>query len=132
MRECSRYAEDVGVVLAVENHNDKGFIRTSQDIHKLIEEVGSDWVKVNLDTSGYLYDPVIVKEVEHMIVHVHAKFLKIDEEGNDCILNYDKILNDLSEIAYNGFLSIEYEGEKDEFSAVPKVIDFLRHRLRLR
>ena len=131
MKECSRYAEDIGVVLAVENHDDKGFIRTSQDIRRLVAEVGSDWVKINIDTAGYLYDPMIVKEVKHLIVHVHAKFLNIDEKGNDRILNYDKILNDLSEIAYNGFLSIEYEGTEDEFLAVPKVIDFLRGKLRL-
>ena len=52
-----KIAEDHGVVLAIENHIDY----TSEEIHQILERVGSDALKVNFDTGNTLRmmeDPV--------------------------------------------------------------------------
>lgn len=131
MKECTKRAEDLGIILAVENHNDRGLISTPEDVLRLIKEVNSEWLMLNLDTGGYVHQPNYsgLKETIELAPHVHAKFHDIDEKGRDLKLDYGKIFDILSKAKYRGFLSIEYEG-KEELSAVPKIVQFLKQFIR--
>jgi len=115
VKECVKYAEKKGIVLAVENHNHGGFMRTSADYFRLKRAVKSEYFKLCLDTGNFvdLYKS-IGKTVKEAAV-VHAKLYKVGSE-TEKQLNYEKIFKMLKKDKYNGFLSIEYEGKENEFS----------------
>jgi sugar phosphate isomerase/epimerase len=113
-------------MLAVENHNHKGFVKTADEALRVIKEVNSDWVRLNLDSGGYLDGYPAIEKIVNLAIHIHAKFYDINERGSDRTLNYNRIFDILSRKNYRGFVSIEYEGKEDEFSAIPRIVRFLK------
>lgn len=126
IKECAKCAEDIGIILAVENHNHKGFVKTADEVLRIMKEVNSDWVKLNLDTGGYQDGYSAIEKTADISVHIHAKFYDVDEEGSDQILDYNRIFSILNEKKYKGFISIEYEGKEEEKLAIPRIVKFLR------
>ena len=126
IKECAKYAENTGIILAIENHNHKGFVKTADEVFRIMKEVNSDWVKLNLDTGGYQDGYSAIEKTVNVSVHIHAKFFDINEEGSDQILDYNRIFNILNEKKYRGFISIEYEGKEREELAIPRIVKFLR------
>jgi len=128
MKECTKHAENWGVVLVVENHDNRGLVSTAEDVLRIVKDVNSDWLMLNLDTGGYISQPNYsdIRKTVGLTPHVHAKFHDVDKEGRDLVLDYNKIFDILNKAKYRGFLSIEYEGKEEEFSAIPKVVKFLK------
>ncbi len=124
-KACVRYAEDLGVVIALENHG--GITRLADDVVKIIEGVNSDWFKLNLDTGNYpdnLY--VDMEKSAPYTVHVHAKVESRTEKG-PIKLDYTKIRQILEGVGYNGWISIEFEVEnQDPVGEVPKFAEYLQ------
>jgi sugar phosphate isomerase/epimerase len=129
MKECSKYAENIGVVLGIENHNHGGFIRKASDVFRIIREVNSDWLRLNLDTGGYIDNYKSIESTIQLAVHIHAKLYDLDENGADRILDYNRIFDLLNKSRYKGFLSIEYEGKEDELLSVSRAINFLKRHI---
>jgi L-ribulose-5-phosphate 3-epimerase len=44
-------------------------------------------------------------------------------------MDYKRIIEILKKVSYQGYVSLEFEGKEDPFSAVPKSIDMLRAAL---
>jgi len=128
VKECVKYAEKKGIVLAVENHNHGGFMSTSADYFRLKKAVKSPYFKLCLDTGNFvdLYKS-IGKTVKEAAV-VHAKTFKV-KSGTEKQLDYEKIFSLLKKDKYNGFLSIEYEGEENEFAAAKNSVKYLRRMI---
>jgi len=123
-------AEEAGVILVLENHNHLGFTRTVDDLFRILNEVGSDWLRICLDTGDYLVDtaevngyPALERAMIYAMV-VHAKFYEVDENGRDKKQDYDKIFKILNAARYEGYLSIEYEGKNPKLE-VPLAAKFL-------
>ncbi|RLI11136.1 sugar phosphate isomerase/epimerase [Candidatus Bathyarchaeota archaeon] len=120
LKSCTDYAEEYGVVIALENHG--GITSEADDVIRIVESVDSPWLRVNLDLGNYkesLYDE-IAKTVPYA-VHIHAK---VSAAGNVKI-DYQRVKGILESVRYNGFLSIEYEEEEDPKTAVPKFAKYL-------
>ncbi len=85
-----------------------------------------DWVKdiiqsVNRPNCGSLPDPGnfdkydIYKGIETLLPYaksVSAKSLDFDKKGNETTINYEQLLTILSKTNYQGYLGIEYDGER--------------------
>ncbi len=124
--ECAGYAEERGIVLGLENHG--GF--SADEVIRLIRETGSEWLKMTLDTGNFPGDPYeSIKKTAHLAVIVHAKLYELDGEGNEKRLDYGKIISVLAERNYLGFLSIEFEGESEEMSFMPRGVAYLKRIL---
>lgn len=125
LRECARYAEERGILLALENHG--GITETSEQILRILREVGSDWLRVTLDTGNYKVDPYEeIRRTAPYAVNVHAKtFESLSEES--LRREYSRILEILREADYKGYLSIEYEGIEDPLKAVPRFAALLKN-----
>jgi len=120
LKSCISYAEDRGIVIALENHG--GITATAGNVVKVIEEVGSPWVRVNLDLGNYresTYDAIA--ETVPYAVHIHGK-VSVSEGPR---LDYEKIKRILETSGYNGFLSIEYEEKEDPKKGVPGFARYL-------
>ena len=123
LRRCVKYAEENGVVIALENHG--GITARADSVIRIIEGVDSPWLRVNLDLGNYresTYED-IAKTVPYA-VHIHGK-VSISENIR---VDYEKVKRILEDEGYNGFISIEYEEKEDPKKGVR---EFARYLLRL-
>lgn len=132
IRESERKAREAGIVLAIEPHNDGGFLPTAKDTLRLIKELNSEWVKINLDTGNY-HDPDNYQAIADTIQyapHMHAKCHHISEDNRELEFDYDKIFTILKNAGYRGFFSLEFEGQdmhgQDELVYIPKAVQMLK------
>lgn len=115
LESCVSFAEDSGVVIAMENHG--GITARADNVAKIVDDVSSPWVRINLDLGNYresTYEE-IAKTVPYT-VHLHAK-VSVAGGGK---LDYQKVKAILDRQGYNGFLSIEYEEKEDPKKGVPE------------
>lgn len=124
-RSCEM-AKKEEVLLMMENHNHDGFAKNAESVLKIFEQVGSDNLKLLLDTGNYTDGIASIQKTIIWAVHVHAKFNELNEEGNEKNIDYDTIFKILKENSYSGYISVEYEGEEDEFTAVPRAVNRIR------
>ncbi|RMF83270.1 MAG: sugar phosphate isomerase/epimerase [Nitrospinota bacterium] len=126
VQRATAYAEEQGVTLVIENHNHNGFLRTSADVKRLFDAIRSPWLRLNLDTGNYLDGLPSIERTAPLALHVHAKLLHLDEEGREVHIDHARVIEILRRINYRGFVSVEYEGEEEEETAVPRGIRYLR------
>ncbi|KYH39852.1 MAG: hypothetical protein AYL33_007150, partial [Candidatus Bathyarchaeota archaeon B63] len=113
--------EEAGVVIAMENHG--GITSEADDVIRIIEDVGSPWLRVNLDLGNYRGQ--IYEEIEKTVpyaVHVHAKV----SVAREIKVDYQRVKRMLDHAGYNGFLSIEYEEKDDPKRGVPRFAKYLQ------
>ena len=125
LKSCVGYAEDKGIVIAMENHG--GITAKADNVVNIVKGVDSPWFGVNLDLGNYresTYEE-IAKTVPYA-VHIHGKISVA--EGTK--LDYKRIKEILETGGYNGFLSIEYEEKEDPKIAVPRFARYLLNLFR--
>jgi sugar phosphate isomerase/epimerase len=132
IRECEKSAQETGIVLAVEPHNDGGFLPTAVDTLRLIKQINSPWVKINLDTGNY-QDPDNYKAIEDTIAyapHIHAKVHHMSDDCKELVFDFNRIYAIIKKSEYRGFFSLEFEGQdffaQDELVYIPKAIQMLK------
>lgn len=132
IRECENEAKEAGIVLAIEPHNDGGFLPTAVDSLRLIKQLNSEWVKINLDTGNY-QDVDNYKAIEDTIAyapHIHAKVHRMSDEGRELVFDFDRIFSIVKKANYRGFLSLEFEGQdffdQEELAYIPKAVWMLK------
>ncbi len=121
IRQVAKTAAQAGVTLAVEPHNAGGFLPDSRTTLRLIRELHSPWVRINLDTGNY-HEPdpyagmaASLPFAPHVVAKVHPE-----------PLDYGKIFAMLARQHYRGFVTLEYEGALEERRGVPAAIAMLR------
>lgn len=125
LQECIDYARTVETTLAVENHNHDGLIRTVDDIFRVRSAVNGDLGLV-LDLANYVDGIDSVRRSLPFADHVHAAYDDVAADGSEPTYDYyDDVLASLKERGYDGFVTLEYEGEEDPFEAVPTAISYL-------
>ncbi|MEM2929828.1 MAG: sugar phosphate isomerase/epimerase family protein [Thermoproteota archaeon] len=120
LSKCVAYAEDNGVVMALENHG--GITARADNVIRIVESVNSPWLRVNLDLGNYkesTYED-IAKTVPYT-VHIHGK-ISVSENRK---VDYREIKRILEDKGYNGFISIEYEEKEDPKKGVREFAKFL-------
>ena len=126
MQVACLVADREGIVLAVENHNHGGFLQTGEDIHRIITDVDSEWLRLNLDTGNYIDGWQSIEKTLIYTVQVHAKMMDIQKDGQDFTTDYPTLIKLLREKNYRGYVSLEYEGEEASLPAVARGVEFLR------
>lgn len=120
------YAEQHGVVLAVENHG--GMPATSEEVIRILDGVKSDWVAANLDTGNFrTADPYAdVAKTAPYSVTTHFK-TEVAPQGKPKVpSDVKKIVGILRSAGYRGYLTLEYEGKEEPKTAVPTAIKAIR------
>lgn len=121
------YAAKQGVFLALENHG--GITARAAIMKKICEKVGiHPWFGVNLDTGNFKIDAYNeLQMMAPLAVNVQVKDYVYTPDGRDKMApDLKKIINILRSAQYRGYLVLEYEGEEDAMTAVPKWIEKLR------
>ncbi len=139
---CVEYAKENNIVLAIENHGD--LPGRSEEILYILNKVNSPYLKCNIDIGNFVADnmekkenPIIAtKNLIKYVVHSHVKDFKYfpdSPELEGCILGEGIVpisdcLKVFKENGYNGYFSLEFEGQKyyDEKEGIIKSIENLR------
>ncbi|MEX2234960.1 MAG: sugar phosphate isomerase/epimerase family protein [Cyclobacteriaceae bacterium] len=125
IRQCLPVAQENGVLLALENH--WGLCSTPEGQLKIKNAIDSPWLGILMDTGNFLEDPY--DKLEMLAPHtsfVQAKTYYGGGEWYSLDLDYKRIANILKKVNYKGYVSLEFEGKEDPFTAVPKSIEMLR------
>jgi sugar phosphate isomerase/epimerase len=122
-------AEECGVVLGLENH--WGLGRTAAGVLRIVEAIESPWLQMTLDTGNFLEQSY--EQMEQMaastvpITLVQAKTYHGGGRWYALDLDYARIAQILRKHRYRGWISLEFEGNEDAETAVPKSLESLRH-----
>jgi sugar phosphate isomerase/epimerase len=148
--EASQYASEAGVKLALENHGT--LAGKAVQVISLIEDVrqkaGNDSLGANPDTGNFLLiDPpshvavVGVRSYAYMVHFKDFRYAKDDSEGfvygpenlrfvgtalGEGEVDLASCISALKQVGFKGWLSLEYEGEEDSMTAVPRSLAYAR------
>ena len=121
-------AEECGVVLGLENH--WGLGRTAEGVLRIVEAIKSPWLRMTLDTGNFLERPY--EQMEAMAASpvgvelVQAKTYFGGGRWYELDLDYARIATTLRCHGYRGWVSLEFEGNEDAATGVPKGLELLR------
>ena len=125
IEKCLSTAEEEGVLLALENH--WGLCSTPEGQLKIRNAIDSPWLGLLLDTGNFLEEPYDkLQKIAPYTSFVQAKTYYGGGEWYSLDLNYERIFSILKGVNYQGYVSLEFEGKEDPFTAVPKSIAMLR------
>jgi sugar phosphate isomerase/epimerase len=129
IEKCLPAAERCGVLLALENH--WGLGRTPEGLMRIVEAVDSPWLQVLMDTGNFLEDPYDkLEKIAPRTVFVQAKTYYGGGVYYTLDLDYDRIAGILRRHNFRGIVSLEFEGEEDYRTAIPKSLAMLRNAFR--
>ncbi len=123
--ELAREAGKRGVVMGLENH--WGLGRTAEGVKRVVDAVDSPWLRVTLDTGNFLEDPYDrLAVLAPQTVLLQAKTYLGGGRWYTLDLDYDRIARIMREAGFGGYVSLEFEGEEDPLTAIPKSLELLR------
>jgi len=129
VRECAEFGKKHGVMMALQNHND--FLKTSEEVEKIMKMIDSDWTGLMLDIGSYhSADPYadIAKNVKHAISWQLKE--KVFVNDNQVDTDYVKVMDIIKRSGYKGYLPIETLGEGDPETKVAALLTRVRDVLK--
>ncbi len=128
IEKCLPRAQECGVLLGLENH--WGLGRTATGVLRIVEDIDSPWLRVTLDTGNFLEDSYAQMEAlaPHAIL-VQAKTYYGGGEWYSLDIDYARVAQILRGAGYQGYISLEMEGQEDPTTAIPKSLELLRSSL---
>jgi len=120
MKSACDYAAQKGITLGIESHG--GITSKASNILAILRRVDSPYAGCNLDISNFQEDPYA--QVESLIPYATNTHIRDWYGGQRRIpLDLDRVWQMFAQGGYQGFMSVEYEGEEDEMTGVPQLID---------
>lgn len=125
IEKCLPTAEKCGVVLGLENH--WGLGRTAEGVMRIVDAIDSEWLQVTADTGNFLerqYEQLEILAPKTFLVQAKTyygggKWYTLD-------IDYNKVADIFRKSGYKGYISIEFEGNEDPMTAVPKSLQTIR------
>ncbi|MEP7268349.1 MAG: sugar phosphate isomerase/epimerase family protein [Saprospiraceae bacterium] len=125
---CIRRAEELGILLALENH--WGLGSTPEGMIRIMQAVNSPWLRLLMDTGNFLENPYSkLEKIAPFTCFVQAKTYYGGGEWYSLELDYDRIIDILKKVNYQGYVSIEFEGKEIADTGVVKSVELLRAAL---
>jgi len=125
IQQCLPTAEEYGVLLALENH--WGLCSTPEGQLRIYKAINSPWLGILMDTGNFLENPYSKLEmIAPYASFVQAKTYYGGGVWYELDLDYKRIIEILRKVNYQGYISLEFEGKEDSYTAVPKSIKMLR------
>lgn len=128
IQQCVKRAEELGVLLALENH--WGLGATPEGMLRIYRAINSPWLQLLMDTGNFLEDPYQKLEmIAPYTCFVQAKTYYGGGEWYTLDLDYGRIVQILRKVNYQGYLSLEFEGKAPADTGVAQSIQMLRQAL---
>ncbi|MBN2665857.1 MAG: sugar phosphate isomerase/epimerase [Bacteroidales bacterium] len=125
IEKCLPTAEKCGVVLGLENH--WGLGRTAAGVLRIVDAVNSPWLQITSDTGNFLenqYEQLEMMAPKTFLVQAKTyfgggKWYTLD-------IDYKRVAEIFRKVGYKGYVSVEFEGNEDPMTAVPKSLELIR------
>lgn len=121
-KKCAQYGEDVGVIAALQNHNE--FLFTADEVIDIIERVDSEWFGLILDISGLRTTSDPYAEAEKLAPYANYWFIK-----EHVYHNHVKTPTDMKQMAdmikrhdFSGYVSFESLSEGDPKTIIKEML----------
>ncbi len=125
IKKCLPTAEKCGVILGLENH--WGLARTPEGLMRIVNAIDSPWLKVLLDTGNFLEDPYDkLEQCASQTVFMQAKTYYGGGIWYALDLDYPRIARIMRKYNFHGYVSLEFEGNEDYKTAIPRSLALLR------
>ena len=126
IEQCIPTAEKCGVVLGLENH--WGLGRTAKGVLRIVDAVDSPWLQVTSDTGNFLENQY--EQLEMMAPRtflIQAKTYFGGGKWYTLDIDYPRVAEIFRKVNYRGYVSIEFEGQDDPMTAIPKSLEMIRN-----
>jgi sugar phosphate isomerase/epimerase len=135
LRACAEHAQKYGVLLGLQNHWD--FLKTSEQVLKVVKMVDSAWLGTIVDT-GYFLTADPYKDMAAVAPHAVNWQVKEKVDGQEFKVNVDlkKVVRIARDVGYRGYLPIETlarksgEPDYDPKARVAQLLKELRAAIR--
>lgn len=118
-------AAECGVVLGLENH--WGLGRTAEGVLRVLDAVNSPWLQATLDTGNFLERQYEQYELlAPRAAFVQAKTYFGGGTWYSLEIDYNRVAEILRQVNYRGYISLEFEGQEEHQTAIPKSLELLR------
>ena len=125
IEKCLPKAKECGVILGLENH--WGLARTPEGLLRIVNAIDSPWLELLLDTGNFLEDPYDKLEMcAPQAVFMQAKTYYGGGLWYTLDLDYPRIARIMQKHNFKGYVSLEFEGNEDYKTAIPKSLARLR------
>jgi len=126
IEECCDYAGSKGVFLALENHG--GPTATAKGLLQFVNDVQSPWFTVNLDTGNFASDNCYdeIEQVAPYAMNVQVKVVTRNSARESKPADFDRLAKILKDVAYRGYIVLEYEEKGDPRTQSPVYIEKLK------
>ena len=128
LQQCIPQAEQAGVTMGLENH--WGLGRTAEGVMRVVDAIGSPWLKVTLDTGNFLEN--MYEQMQRLAPHavlIQAKTYFGGGEWYTLEIDYPRVFRILRDANYRGYVSLEFEGKEDAQTGVAKSLSLLRQAM---
>lgn len=123
--KCLPTAEKCGVILALENH--WGIAGTPEGMLRIKKDVNSEWLQFLVDTGNFLEEPYDkLAQVLPDAAFISAKTYQGGGTWYTLDLDYDRIIKQIYDANYRGYLTLEFEGKEEPEIAVPDSLKMLK------
>ena len=105
MKEAANYAGEKGIYLGLENHG--GPTETADGLLRLLHDVDSPWLGVNLDTGNFrgTEDPYLqMEKVAPFAVNVQVKMVLTSAAGKKEPMDFQRVVAILRKANYRGYV----------------------------
>ncbi len=125
IKQCIPTAEKCGVVLGLENH--WGLGRTAEGVLRIVNDINSPWLQITSDTGNFLerqYEQLEMMAPKTFLIQAKTyfgggKWYTLD-------IDYPRVAEIFRKVNYRGYVSVEFEGNEDPMTAVPKSLEMIR------
>ncbi|UTA69683.1 sugar phosphate isomerase/epimerase [Emticicia sp. 21SJ11W-3] len=125
IQQCLKKAEECGVLLALENH--WGLGSTPEGMLRIKNAIDSPWLSLLMDTGNFLENPYDkLEKIAPQTSFVQAKTYYGGGVWYSLDLDYKRIADILKKVNYQGYVSIEFEGNENPETGVKKSVDLMR------
>ena len=124
-RTLLSYGKMINCKILMENHG--GISADPDNIAKIVQGVNSNWFRLLPDFGNFSpdirYEGLLA--MLPLAAVVHAKTLDFDAQGNQTAFDFDLCMRLVARSGYQGPLSIEYEGEGDQYEGIAQSRELL-------
>ena len=123
--QCIPTAEKCGVVLGLENH--WGLGRTADGVLRIVDAINSPWLQITSDTGNFLENQYEqLEKLAPKTFLIQAKTYYGGGKWYTLDIDYKRVAEIFRNVDYRGYVSVEFEGNEDPMTAVPKSLELIR------
>ena len=125
IEQCLPDAERCGVVLGLENH--WGLSVDVENLLHILDAIDSPWLMATADTGNFLEDPYDrLALLAPRTALIQAKTYFGGGRWYTLDLDYERIAAIFRDAGYQGYVSLEFEGQEEPLTGVAKSLALLR------